>query len=283
MELLTDFFKDNGMQQVWMVWGMNLVIALAIFIVGRWIAKAVTRALRKVLKTRDMDEMLVRFLGNLAYAVLLTAVIIAALDYLGLPVTSLVAVLGAAGLAIGLALKDSLGNFAAGVMLVMFRPFTRGDFVEVAGVSGKVKEVRIFSTILTTPDNKLVIIPNGQVASDTITNYTALEMRRVDLEIGVSYDDDLKVASGVLKQICADHPLVLEDPATNVFLKNLGDSSVDFAVRPWCKTDDYWTVYSEILESAKVQLEAAGCSIPYPQRDIHAYLRRVDDSKQGGA
>ena len=217
------------------------------------------------------------FLANIIYAVLLTAVIIAALQSVGLPVTSLVAVLGAAGLAVGLALKDSLGNFAAGVMLVMFRPFTKGDFVEVAGTSGKVDEVRIFSTILTTPDNKQVTIPNGQVAGDTITNYSALDQRRVDLVFGVGYDDDLKVARGVLERICRDHPKVLDDPATAIFVANLGDSSVDFNVRPWCRTEDYWDVYGDLLETGKVELEAAGCSIPYPQRDVHTYHYQQGD------
>jgi small conductance mechanosensitive channel len=186
-------------------------------------------------------------------------------------VTSLLAILGAAGLAIGLALKDSLGNFAAGVMLIIFRPFKLGDFVEVAGVSGVVNEIRIFSTVLTTPDNKLIVIPNGQVGADTITNYSALDQRRVDMVFGVGYDDDLKVARQVLTDICANHPAVLDEPATKIFVLNLGDSSVDFAVRPWSKTEDYWTVYGDILEQAKVGLEAAGCNIPYPQTDVHLY------------
>mgnify|MGYP000358527864 CR=1 FL=1 len=204
-------------------------------------------------------------------AILLAAVILAALDKLGVPVTSLLAILGAAGLAIGLALKDSLGNFAAGVMLLFFRPFKKGDFVEVAGVAGTVDEVRIFSTVLTTPDNKQIIIPNGQVGADSITNYSAKEERRVDMVFGVSYDDDLKVARKVLTELCANHPLVLDDPATNIFVLNLGDSSVDFAVRPWAKTADYWTVYGDIMEQAKVGLEAAGCSFPFPQQDVHLY------------
>ena len=156
-------------------------------------------------------------------------------------------------------------------MLILFRPFKQGDFVEVAGVSGAVTEVKIFSTILTTPDNKLVVIPNAQVAADTITNYSANDQRRVDMVFGVGYDDDLKVARQVLTDLCANHPLVLDDPATNIFVLNLGDSSVDFAVRPWAKTADYWKVYGDIMEQAKVGLEAAGCSIPYPQRDVHVF------------
>ncbi len=271
MDSIKTFLENNDFQQLAMAWGLNLITALLIFFIGRWITRWVTRAFRRVLELQDMDATLVSFLGNVVNAVLLTAVVIAALQTLGLPVTSLVAVLAAAGLAIGLALKDSLGNFASGVMLVMFRPFTRGDFVEVAGVAGTVQDVRIFSTILTTPDNRQIIIPNGQVASDTITNYNAFDTRRVDLVFGVGYDDDLKVARSVLERICSEHPLVLDDPATKIFVSNLGDSSVDFNVRPWCKTGDFGTVKGDLLETAKVELEAAGCSIPYPQADVHLH------------
>ncbi|MBT8061900.1 MAG: mechanosensitive ion channel [Gammaproteobacteria bacterium] len=268
---MKQFLSEVEWQQFVIDWGLKLIVAIAIFVIGRWIARAITNTLKKFLNGRDFDETLVSFLGNLVYAVLLTAVIIAALDSLGVPVTSLVAVLGAAGLAIGLALKDSLGNFASGVMLVMFRPFSKGDFVEAGGVSGKVEEVRIFNTILITPDNKKIVIPNGMIGNDTITNFTAMDKRRVDMVFGVGYDDDLKTTRKVLEKICADHPLVLDDPETKIFVKNLGDSSVDFAVRPWCKTDDYWTVWGDLLETGKVELEAAGLSIPYPQTDVHLH------------
>lgn len=252
-------------------WAIKIVLALLIFIVGKWVAKKVTAVTSKLLQKAEVDPTLDKFLCNIVYTILLAAVILAALDSLGVPVTSLLAVLGAAGLAVGLALKDSLGNFAAGVMLIIFRPFKQGDFVEAAGVSGVVNEIKIFSTILTTGDNKLVIIPNGQVGAATITNYSALDQRRVDLVFGVGYDDDLKAARQVLTDLCANHPLVLDDPATNIFVLNLGDSSVDFACRPWCKTSDYWKVYGDLLEQAKVGLEAAGLSIPYPQSDVHLH------------
>ncbi len=271
MNAFSEYLAANDWQQLGIDWGIKLITALLIFVIGRWIAHAVTRAFRKVLEFREMDETLVAFLNNLANAVLMTIIVITALQSLGLPVTSLVAVLGAAGLAIGLALKDSLGNFASGVMLVMFRPFTKGDFVEVAGVSGKVQEVRIFSTLLTTGDNRLIIIPNGQVAGDTITNFTAMDTRRVDLVFGVGYDDDLKVARSVLERICDEHALVLKEPEAAVALSNLGDSSVDFAVRTWTKNEDYWTVRSDLLEAGKTELEAAGCNIPYPQSDVHLH------------
>ena len=271
MEAIKEFMTSTDWVPLIAGWGGKILLALVIYIIGKWIAKRITAFVKRLMESRDADPTLVNFLSNVVYAILLVAVILAALDTLGLPVTSLIAVVGAAGLAIGLALKDSLGNFASGVMLVMFRPFVKGDVVEVAGVTGKVSEVRIFSTIMTTPDNKQIIIPNGQVAADTITNYTAHDQRRVDLVFGVGYDDDLKVVREVLTRICADHPLVLDDPATSIFVLNLGDSSVDFAVRPWTKTEDYWTVWGDLLEQGKLELEAVGCNIPYPQTDVHLH------------
>lgn len=250
---------------------IKLVLALAIYIIGKWVARLLARSLTKLMNLRRVDPTLVTFLSNLGYAILLVAVILASLDTLGLPVTSLLAVVGAAGLAVGLAMKDSLGNFAAGVMLVMFRPFSKGDFIEAAGITGTVEEIRIFNTMLVTPDNKQVIIPNSQVSAGTITNYTAKAVRRVDLQFGVGYDDDLKVAREVLTRICTAHPKVLSDPALNIFVISLGDSSVNFAVRPWANTGDYWTVWGDITEQAKVELEAAGCSIPFPQTDVHLH------------
>ena len=266
MEFVTESFVP-----VIVGWGVKLLLALVVYVVGKWVAKKITGFVRALMSRADVDETLVNFLANIVYAVLLAAVILAALDILGVPVTSLLAVLGAAGLAVGLALKDSLGNFAAGVMLVLFRPFKKGDFVEAAGVSGTVTEVRIFSTILTTPDNKQIMIPNGQVGAATITNYSANDQRRVDMVFGVGYDDDLKVVRGVLEKICGQHPMILDDPACKIFVSNLGDSSVDFSVRPWVKSENYWTVYSDLLEQGKIELEAAGCNIPYPQTDVHLH------------
>jgi small conductance mechanosensitive channel len=271
MDRLKELFPSEEIFPMLTGWAINIVIALLIYVIGKWIARIVAKTVRRMLDAQEMDSTLVNFLSNIVYAVLFTAVILASLDSLGIPVTSLLAVVGAAGLAVGLALKDSLGNFAAGVMLVMFRPFTKGDFVEVSGISGKVDEVRIFSTILTTGDNKQVIIPNGLVAADTITNYTAKDRRRVDMVFGVGYDDDLKLTRDVLTRICKEHPDVLDDPACNIFVLQLGASSVDFAVRPWAKTEDYWTVWGDIHEQAKVELEAAGLSIPYPQQDVHVH------------
>jgi small conductance mechanosensitive channel len=236
MEFVTESFVP-----VIVGWAVKILLALVVYIVGKWVAKKITSLVRNLMIRAEVDETLINFLANIVYAILLVAVILAALDILGVPVTSLLAVLGAAGLAVGLALKDSLGNFAAGVMLVLFRPFKKGDFVEAAGVSGTVTEVRIFSTILTTPDNKQIMIP------------------------------DLKVVRGVLEKICERHPMILDDPACKIFVSNLGDSSVDFSVRPWVMSENYWTVYSDLLEQGKIELEAAGCNIPYPQRDLHLH------------
>jgi len=271
MESLKTFISDANLLPTLVDWSINIILALVIYIVGKWVARRVTSFCKKLLIKADFDATLVNFLSNLVFAVLLVAVILAALDTLGIPVTSLMAIVGAAGLAVGLALKDSLGNFAAGVMLVMFRPFKAGDFVEAGGVAGSVKAVRIFSTVLTTPDNKEIVIPNSQISATTITNFSANDTRRVDLVFGVSYDDDLKVAREVLTRLCAEHPLILQDPATNIFVLNLGDSSVDFAVRPWVNSGDYWKVYGDLLEQGKLELEQAGCSIPYPQQDVHMH------------
>jgi small conductance mechanosensitive channel len=167
-------------------------------------------------------------------------------------------------------------------MLIIFRPFCKGDFVEVAGTAGSVEEVRIFNTILTTPDNKQITIPNALITADPITNYSALDTRRVDLVIGVGYDDDLRVARDVLNRICKEHPKVLDDPEPAVWVSELGDSSVNFNVRPWAKTPDYWGVYGDLLETAKVELEAAGCSIPYPQRDVHFFKEGSEEEYENG-
>jgi small conductance mechanosensitive channel len=276
MQEIKDFFTNPDFIDMLISWGINLVVALVIFIVGKFLAGIAQNTLEKLLRARDLDDVLVDFLGNIVYALIIVVAVVAAFDQLGIPAASVLAILGAAGLAIGLALKDSLSNFASGVMLALFRPFTKGDFIEGGGVTGSVDEIRLVSTTLTTPDNKLVIVPNSVIYNDAITNYSANDTRRVDMVFGVGYDDDLKVVAEILEKICADHPKVLDEPATNVFISNLGDSSVDFACRPWVKSADYWTVYGDLTEQAKVELEAAGCSIPYPQRDMHVYEKNDD-------
>jgi small conductance mechanosensitive channel len=271
MDAITNFITDANIIELLTSWAINLVLAVIIFVVGKWLAGRVQKTLEKILRIREVEEVLVDFLGNIASALVIIVAVVAAFDTLGIPATSFMAIIGAAGLAIGLALKDSLSNFASGVMLVLFQPFTKGDFVEAGGVTGVVEEIHLVSTLLTTADNKLITVPNAMMYTGTITNFSAKDTRRVDMVIGVGYNDDLKVAAGVMAKICRDHPKVLDTPATKIFITNLGESSVDFVVRPWAKSEDYWTVLAEVLETAKVELEAAGCNIPYPQTDVHLH------------
>ena len=277
MEAIQQYIQSIDMATVF-AWGWKILAALLIFVIGRWVAKLIRKSLSKLMAARGLDPMLVNFLGAILYSILLVAVVIAAVSQLGIQTTPLIAVLGAAGLAVGLALQNSLGNFAAGVMLIFFRPFTKGDYVEAGGTSGTVQEVGIFNTMLDTPDNRRVIVPNGQITSDTITNYSAHDTRRIDLIIGVGYNDDLKVARATLEKTLARHEKVLEDPKPVVWVMELADSSVNFAVRPWVAAADYWRVRNELLEELKAQLEAAGCSIPFPQRDVH--LHEVGESSE---
>ena len=271
MDAIKDFLANSNILEVLTNGAINLVIAIVIFVVGKWLARRVQNTLEKMLLKREVDPVLVDFLGTIASTLIIIVAVVAAVDTLGIPATSFMAIIGAAGLAIGLALKDSLSNFASGVMLVLFRPFTKGDFVDAGGIMGTVDEIHLVSTILTTPDNKQIIVPNALMYTSAITNYSAKDTRRVDMVIGVGYNDDLKVAAGVLAKICEDHPKVLNDPGTNIFINNLGDSAIDFVVRPWAKSEDYWTVLADVLETAKVELEAAGCNIPYPQTDVHLH------------
>lgn len=252
-------------------YGVRIVIALAVFIVGRMIAKYLAGLCKKMMTKANVDETLRPFLRNIIYYTLLAAVVIAALGQAGINVTSFLAVLGAAGLAVGLALKDSLSNFAAGVMLIMLGLFKRGDYVTVGGESGTVTEVNIFNTVLTTPDNKVITVPNSAVLGNTITNVTANDTRRVDLVFGIGYDDDVLKAKQVLQRIVSEESRVLDTPAPQVEVFELADSSVNFVVRPWCKTSDYWGVYFALTEKVKLVFDQEGISIPYPQRDVHMY------------
>jgi small conductance mechanosensitive channel len=246
-------------------------IAVAIFIVGRWLASIITKMLKRTMARANVDVTLSNFLGNLVYYVLLAAVLIATINQLGVETTSLLAVLGAAGLAIGLALQGSLSNFASGVMIVGFRPYKVGDFIEAGGVSGVVEQVQIFTTIMRTGDNKKIIVPNSQIMAGEITNYSANPTRRVDLVAGCGYDDDLDKVRKVLEGIIAAEDRILPDPAPTIAVSELGDSSVNFVVRPWVNSGDYWGVYFDLTEQIKKQFDAAGIAIPYPQRDVHVY------------
>jgi len=250
-------------------YGLKVIAAVAIFIVGKWLSGVLSRALGKAMLRAKTDEILVKFVRNIVYTALLVFVVLAALAQLGIQTTSFIAVIGAAGLAIGLALQGSLSNFAAGVMLIIFRPFKVGDFIEAGGTSGVVEEIMIFSTKMRSPDNKQLYVPNGGILSGTIVNYSAKDQRRVDLVFGCSYGDDIKQAKALLEEIVKSNPLVLDDPAPIIGVLALGDSSVNFVVRPWVKTADYWDAHFQITEAVKQGFDAAGLSIPFPQRDVH--------------
>jgi small conductance mechanosensitive channel len=252
-------------------YGLKIIAAIVIFVVGRWVARALRNVAKKMMAKGDVDETLISFVGNLTYITLLAFVIIAALNQLGIQTTSFIAVIGAAGLAIGLALQGSLANFAAGVLMIIFRPFKAGDYIEGAGVAGVVEEIQIFATQLKTPDNKKIIVPNAKMMGDNITNYSAKDTRRVDMVIGVGYGDDLKKVREVLEDILAKDDRILEDPAPTIGVLELGDNSVNFAVRPWVKKEDYWGAYFDVTETVKRRFDEEGISIPYPQRDVHLY------------
>lgn len=250
-------------------YGPKLIAALVIFVLGRWLSKLVRNAVRRVMKKSKVDELLISFVGSLSYMAMLAMVVIAALNQLGIQTTSFVAILGAAGLAIGLALQGSLSNFAAGVLMIIFRPFQTGDYIEGGGVSGLVEQIQIFTTELRTPDNKLVIIPNANLMSGNIINFSANNTRRIDLVVGVSYNDDLKQVKQVLNDIVASEPRLLKEPAPTIAVSELADSSVNLVVRPWVKTEDYWALYFYLTETIKLRFDAEGITIPYPQRDVH--------------
>jgi small conductance mechanosensitive channel len=251
--------------------GIRALTAVAIFIIGRWIAKLLTNVAKKAMARADIEDTLENFLANMLYYTLMAAVIIATINQLGVQTTSLLAVVGAAGLAIGLALQGSLSNFASGVMIVAFRPYRVGDFIAAGGVTGTVEEVQIFTTIMKTPDNKKIIVPNSQVMAGEITNFSANPTRRVDLVAGCGYADDLDKVRKVLEDIIAADERILADPAPTIAVSELADSSVNFVVRPWVNAADYWGVHFDVTEQIKKRFDAEGISIPFPQRDVHVY------------
>ena len=256
--------------------GPGIFIAFVILVFGRWLAKWFAVIGRKAMTRGGVDETLVRFLGKLIYYALLAAVVIAAADQVGINTTSFLAIMGAAGLAIGLALKDSLANFASGVMLILFRPFRVGDAVTAAGVTGKVQQVDIFSTIILTPDNQKFIVPNSMITSDVITNVNAEPTRRIDLVVGIGYDDDIRLAKTTLEELVRADDRVLDDPEPAIAVAELGASSVDLIVRPWVKTGDYWDVRLDLTEKIKLRFDEKGISFPYPQQDVHMYQQVTD-------
>ena len=260
------FLQEQGPQ-----FAVNLIGALLIFFIGKMLAALLSRVVTRMLERARMEAMLVRFVSNVLYYLLLAVVAMAALDMLGVDTTSFTAVLAAAGFAIGMALQGSLGNFAAGVMIIVFKPFRVGDFVEAGGTSGTIEEIQVFNTLLRTGDNRLVIVPNGQVTGGTITNYSAKPHRRIDLVIGCSYGDDLRAVKNYLVSVLEDEPRVLDDPAPAVAVAELADSSVNFNVRPWVRSEDYWAVRSDLTERIKLGFDERGFSFPYPSRDIYTH------------
>ena len=250
-------------------WGLRIGVALAIFFAGRFLVNWIVRLTERYMRMNQLDELVVRFASNILSWTLLFIIIIAALSQLGVDTTALIALLGAAGLAVGLALQDSMKNFASGVLLIIFRPFSIGHFIEAAGTSGIVESITLFTSTLCTPDNRAVIVPNGAIYSNTIINYSALPTRRVDMVFGISYDDDLRQAKELLHQIVAEEPRILADPAPLIAVSELADSSVNFAVRPWVQTADYWDVFFSITEKVKLAFDDNGISLPFPQMEIH--------------
>lgn len=258
------WLKTDGVHYLTMT-----LIAITIFMVGRWVARRITDIVKKAMAKAKMDETLISFLGNGVYMLLMVCLVLIVLDFCGIKTTSFVAILGAAGLAVGLALQGSLANFASGVLIIMFRPFKKDDFIEAGGVIGVVEGITILTTNMRTGDNKVIIVPNAQIMGGSITNYSAKETRRIDFVFGVGYDDDLKKVRQVLTEILDADERVLKDPAPTIGLSELADSSVNFVCRPWVKSGDYWPTFFDINEKVKTRFDEEGISIPYPQRDIH--------------
>lgn len=250
-------------------WGFRIVAAILIVVLGKMVVNFIVKMVRKTLTKTDKAPILIDFAENVLKSFLLLFVAILALNQVGFPTSSLVALIGAAGLAIGLALQDSLKNFASGFLLVLFRPFNVGHFVEAGGTSGSVEEIGIFTTTFRSADNKEIIVPNGEIYSGTITNYSKKETRRVDMVFGIGYDDDLKKAKDLLEQWIKEDERVLAEPECVIAVGELADSSVNIVVRPWVKTSDYWGFKFDYTEKAKLGFDEAGISIPYPQLDVH--------------
>jgi small conductance mechanosensitive channel len=275
---VTDFVasEDSGAwidtaMEMGVEYGVKIVSALLVLMIGFWVAKMIKKGVVKVMGKRGVDPTLISFVSSLLFMVMKIFVIVAALEKLNIRTTSFIAILGAAGLAIGLALQGSLANFAAGVLMIIFKPFKLGDVIEAGGSVGSVLEIGIFTTILKSPDNKKMIVPNAQVTGGTITNINTFGTRRVDLVAGIGYGDDIDKAKSVLEGIIAADDRILKDPEPTIAVVELADSSVNFVVRPWTKSADYWGVYFDTTETIKKRFDEEGISIPFPQRDVHLY------------
>jgi len=267
---------------VWLwvsAYSLNIIGAILIFIVGKWLSRRIANLLAKILAKNNVDQTLINFLANLTYYTLVVLVVVAAAGRLGINTTSFLTIIGAAGLAIGLALKDSLSNFAAGVMLVLFRPFAIGDVVSVAGITAKVESINIFNTHFCSPDNQLIIVPNNKIISDIITNINTKATRRIDLVVGISYGDDMAQTKEILSGLAKADSRIQTDPAPTIAVAELADSSVNLVFRPWVKTADYWDVKFELTEKIKNALDEAGISIPFPQQDVHLFVEKGESAK----
>ena len=252
------------------LYALNIAIAIVVFIVGKWLARKLTSmVIALIRKNPKVDETLVKFFENIIYYLLLIVVVLTALEQVGVESTSFLAILGAAGLAVGLALKDSLSNFASGVMIIFFKPFKIGDVVTAAGITGKITEVHLFNTEFTTGDNQKILVPNGSITAGSIVNINAHPKRRVDLVVGVSYEDNLKKVKELLNTIITSNEKVLLDDGITIVVSELADSSVNLIVRAWVNTPDYWDVKWALTEEIKTTFDNEGISIPFPQRDVH--------------
>ncbi|MGR8950189.1 MAG: mechanosensitive ion channel family protein [Gammaproteobacteria bacterium] len=264
-----DLLEQATDPNTYIPWAINIGIVVAILVIGRYIAKFLLMLVRRALERANFDNILRNFICSLLKSFLYLVLLVIALDQLGFNTTSLVALIGAAGLAIGLALQDSLKNFAAGVMLVVFRPFSVGDYVEAGGTAGKVEKVNIFSTTFSSADNKEIIVPNGAIFTDTIVNFSAKDKRRVEWIFGIGYDDDIRVAKDLIKGLIEADERILTSPDPLIVVGELADSSVNLTVRAWVKTEDYWAVKFDLIESVKMTFDDNGVSIPFPQHDVH--------------
>jgi len=272
---LPQLLQEKGMD-LGVDFGIKIVTALAVFLIGKFLVKLLVNGISKLMQKQAVDKTLEKFICNLVQMSLMVVVIIAAISALGIETTSFIAIFGAAGLAVGLALQGSLSNFASGVLIVLFRPYRVGDFIEAAGIAGSVEQVQILTTILKTGDNKQIIVPNSQIMDSIITNYSTNPTRRVDMVVGVSYDDDLDKVRKTLEELIAAEDRILAEPAAMIAVSALADSSVNFVVRPWVNSADYWGVMFDLTEAIKKRFDKEGISFPFPQQDVHLYKQGAD-------
>jgi len=268
--LNTTFAKYQALIDAYAIpWGIKIIAAIAIFVIGRMIARIIIKAIKKIMGKAMLEKTLQDFLASIIQTVLMVIIVIAVLEQLGVDTTSVLAVFAAAGLAIGLAFKDTLSNFAAGIMLILFKPFKVGDYIEAAGTAGSVESIRIFNTVMRSGDNREITVPNSQIYSGIITNFSARDTRRIDLVIGIGYDDNIALAKNTITDIVNKHENILAEPEPVILVAELGESSIDIAVRPWVKSADYLTTKADLLQTIKETFDDKGITIPYPQRDLH--------------